>query len=129
MMNISPTGHAVKDWGYEIVWASNQFYCGKILVFEKAGAETTVVIHKDRKKSWFINAGRFQIIFTDIKTGKSTAAILEEGKTVDIAEMSPHTVKSLQANSIIFESGTPDNLDDIFRLTPDDAQTSSEELK
>ena len=43
--------------------------------------------------------------------------------------MSPHTVKSLQANSIIFESGTPDNLDDIFRLTPDDAQKSSEELK
>ena len=69
-MNISPTGKIGKDWGYEIVWASNQFYCGKILVFEKAGAETTVVIHKDRKKSWFINAGRFQIIFTDIKTGK-----------------------------------------------------------
>ena len=65
-MNISPTGKIDKDWGYEIVWASNQFYCGKILVFEKAGAETTVVIHKDRKKSWFINAGRFQIIFTDI---------------------------------------------------------------
>ena len=64
-MNISSTGKIDKDWGYEIVWASNQFYCGKILVFEKAGAETTVVIHKDRKKSWFINAGRFQIIFTD----------------------------------------------------------------
>lgn len=128
-MNISPTGKIDKDWGYEIVWASNQFYCGKILVFEKVGAETTVVIHKDRKKSWFINSGRFQIIFTDIKTGESTAAILEEGKTVDIAEMSPHTVKSLQANSMIFESGTPDNLDDIFRLSPDDAQKSSEELK
>ena len=33
-MNISPTGKIDKDWGYEIVWASNQFYCGKILVFE-----------------------------------------------------------------------------------------------
>ena len=56
-MNISSTGKIDKDWGYEIVWASNQFYCGKILVFEKAGAETTVVIHKDRKIRWFINAG------------------------------------------------------------------------
>ena len=128
-MNITPTGKIDKEWGYEIVWASNEFYCGKILVFEKLGAETSVVIHKNRKKSWFINAGRFQIIFTDIKTGKSAAAILEEGKTVDIAEMSPHSVKALAPNSMIFESGMPDNLDDVFRLTPDDTQKSGEELK
>ena len=128
-MDISPSGKIDKDWGYEIVWASNQFYCGKILVFEKAGSKTTVVIHKNRKKSWFINAGRFQILFTDVKTGKSTATILDEGKTVDIGEMSPHSVEALAPNSMIFEAGTPDDLQDQFRLTPDDTQTSSEELK
>jgi mannose-6-phosphate isomerase-like protein (cupin superfamily) len=128
-MEITPPGKIDKDWGYEIVWASNEFYCGKILVFEKVGAKTTVVIHKDRKKSWFVNAGRFQILFTDVKTGNSTAAILEEGKTVDIAEMSPHSIEALAPNSMIFEVGTPDNLADYFRLTPDDAQKSSEELK
>ena len=128
-MEIAPTGKIDKDWGYEIVWASNEFYCGKILVFEKVGAKTTVVIHKDRKKSWFVNAGRFQILFTDVKTGKSASAILEEGKTVDIAEMSPHSIEALAPNSMIFEVGTPDNLADYFRLTPDDAQKSSEELK
>jgi mannose-6-phosphate isomerase-like protein (cupin superfamily) len=128
-MEITPPGKIDKDWGYEIVWASNEFYCGKILVFEKVGAKTTVVIHKDRKKSWFVNAGRFQILFTDVKTGKSASAILEEGKTVDIAEMSPHSIEALAPNSMIFEVGTPDNLADYFRLTPDDAQKSSEELK
>ena len=128
-MEITPPGKIDKDWGYEIVWASNEFYCGKILVFEKVGAKTTVVIHKDRKKSWFVNAGRFQILFTDVKTGNSTAAILDEGKTVDIGEMSPHSVEALAPNSMIFEVGTPDNLADYFRLTPDDAQKSSEELK
>jgi mannose-6-phosphate isomerase-like protein (cupin superfamily) len=128
-MDISPSGKIDKDWGYEIVWASNQFYCGKILVFEKAGSKTTVVIHKNRKKSWFINSGRFQILFTDVKTGESTATILDEGKTVDIAEMSPHSVEALAPNSMIFEAGTPDDLQDQFRLTPDDTQTSSEELK
>ena len=128
-MDISPSGKIDKDWGYEIVWASNQFYCGKILVFEKAGSKTTVVIHKNRKKSWFINSGRFQILFTDVKTGESTATILDEGKTVDIGEMSPHSVEALAPNSMIFEAGTPDDLQDQFRLTPDDTQTSSEELK
>ena len=128
-MEIAPTGKINKDWGYEIVWASNEFYCGKILVFEKVGAKTTVVIHKDRKKSWFVNAGRFQILFTDVKTGKSASAILEEGKTVDIAEMSPHSIEALAPNSMIFEVGTPDNLADYFRLTPDDNQKSGEELK
>ena len=128
-MEITPPGKIDKDWGYEIVWASNEFYCGKILVFEKVGAKTTVVIHKDRKKSWFVNAGRFQILFTDVKTGKSASAILEEGKTVDIAEMSPHSIEALAPNSMIFEVGTPDNLADYFRLTPDDNQKSGEELK
>ena len=128
-MNISPNGKIDKSWGYEIVWASNEFYCGKILVFEKAGSKTTVVIHKNRKKSWFVNSGRFQMLFTDIKTGKSTAAIIEEGKTVDIGEMSPHSIEAMAPNSIIFEVGTPDDLEDHFRLTPDDTQKSGEELK
>lgn len=129
-MELAKSGKIDKEWGYEIIWASNNFYCGKILVFEKEGATTTLVIHKNRKKSWFVNSGRFRILFTDIKTGKSHAAILEEGKTVDIAEMSPHSVEAMAPNSMIFEVGTPDDLADQFRLTPDDAvQTSAEELK
>jgi mannose-6-phosphate isomerase-like protein (cupin superfamily) len=128
-MNLQTLGRQDRSWGYEIVWASNEFYCGKILVFEKAGEKTTLKIHKSRKKSWFINAGRFKFTFTDVKKGNTIEATLEEGKTVDIAEMSPHSVEALQPNSMIFEVGTPDDLDDQFMLTPDDTQKSGEELK
>ena len=128
-MNLQTLGRQDRSWGYEIVWASNEFYCGKILVFEKVGAKTTLKIHKSRKKSWFINAGRFKFTFTDVKKGNTIEATLEEGKTVDIAEMSPHSVEALQPNSMIFEVGTPDDLDDQFMLTPDDTQKSGEELK
>ena len=31
-MNIQSLGRHQKSWGYEIVWASNEQYCGKILV-------------------------------------------------------------------------------------------------
>ena len=51
------------DWGYELVWASNKEYCGKILVFEKRGAKTPMWIHKDRRKSWFVNSGKFKLKF------------------------------------------------------------------
>jgi mannose-6-phosphate isomerase-like protein (cupin superfamily) len=122
-------GKIDRSWGYELVWSSNQYYCGKILVFEKVGVSTTLSIHKDKKKSWFVNSGRFKITFTDVQKGKEITAILDEGKTVDIGEMSPHRVEALQPNSMIFEVGTPDDLADQFRLTPDDNQKSSEEPK
>lgn len=129
-MKIQPPGKIDKKWGYEIVWSSNHSYCGKILVFEKAGSKTVSMIHKNRKKSYFVNAGRFKFTFTDVKKGEEIETTLEEGKTVDIAEMSPHKLEALQPNSIIFEVGMPDDLEDQFRLTPDDAvQTSSEEPK
>ena len=128
-MEFSKTGKIDKAWGYEVIWASNGFYCGKILVFEKVGARTTLVIHKNKKKSWFVQAGRFKIEFTDIKSGNTQTAILEEGKTVDIGEMSPHSIEALSSNSMIFEVGTPDDVNDNFRLTPDDAvQTQTSEL-
>ena len=31
------SGHVKKGWGYELIWATNDKYCGKIMVFEKEG--------------------------------------------------------------------------------------------
>ena len=129
-MAIVKPGKIDKTWGYEIVWASNDDYCGKILVFEKKNIKTSMQIHKNRRKSWFINAGRFMITFTDVKTGQTNQTILEEGKTVDLAEMSPHSVEALMPGSMIFEVGTPDNIDDQFMLSAIDnvqSQTSEQE--
>jgi len=126
-----PSQKVDKTWGYEIIWASNDQYCGKILVFEKAGSKTAKLIHKEKKKSWFINAGRFKFTFVNVRTGEEQNVILEEGKTVDIAEMNPHYIESLTANSIIFETGTVDYEDDIFLLEPTDVlqkPTSKQEL-
>lgn len=128
-MKTQPPGKIDKNWGYEIVWASNEFYCGKIMVFEKVGSSTQNIIHKHKRKSWFVNAGKFKFIFTDVRKGEVIETILEEGKTVDIAEMSPHRVEALQPNSMIFEVGMPEDLEDQFKLSPNDNQTSSEELK
>lgn len=124
-MNLQQLGKVDKGWGFEIVFANNEKYCGKLLVFEKAGAKTSLVFHKDKSKSWFINAGKFKIKFIDVSTGEFKEAIVEEGKTIDFGPLGPHQVEALVAGSIIFEVGTADYIEDRFRLAPGDSQKSS----
>ena len=124
-MNLQTLGKVDKGWGFEIVWSNNADFCGKLLVFDRAGAKTSLVFHKDKKKSWFVNAGKFKITYIDVVTGEMREAILEEGKTADFGELSPHQIEALVANSVIFEVGTADYVEDRFRLAPGDSQKSA----
>ena len=58
------------DYGYDVVWADNEYYCSKILVFEEEGKQTRLHFHKDKHKSWFVNAGKFEVNGLILKTGK-----------------------------------------------------------
>ena len=122
-MNLQQLGQVKKGWGFEIVFANNEKYCGKLLVFDRAGAKTSLVFHKDKSKSWFINAGKFKVTFIDVTTGETKEAVLDEGKTADFGSLGPHQVEALVAGSIIFEVGTADYVEDRFRLAPGDTQT------
>jgi hypothetical protein len=124
-MNLQTQGKVDKGWGYEIVWANNDKYSGKLLVFERAGAKTSLVFHKEKRKSWFVNVGKFKVTFIDVATGEIKTAELVEGQTADFAELGPHQIESLVPNSIIFEVGTPDYIEDRFRLAPGDSQTQT----
>jgi hypothetical protein len=121
-MNLQTLGKIDKGWGYEIVWANNEKYSGKLLVFEHVGAKTSLVLHKERRKSWFVNAGKFKVTFVDVANGEMKTAELNEGQTVDLLELSPHQLEALLPNSIIFEVGTADQIEDRIRLAPGDSQ-------
>ena len=122
-MTMQSQGKLDRDWGFEIIWANNEKYCGKMLVFKSAGAKTNLVLHKEKRKSWFINAGKFKLTYIDVKTGIMNEATLEEGKTVDLAELSPHQVEALLDGSMIFEVSTADHIEDVINLSPSAAQT------
>ena len=122
-------GQVKKGWGFEIVFANNDKYCGKLLVFEKVGAKTSMVFHKEKAKSWFINAGRFKLTYIDVSTGEVKEGFLEEGQTADFGQLGPHQVEALVAGSIIFEVGTTDLVEDRFRLAPGDTQMQPSEQK
>jgi streptogramin lyase len=121
-MNLQTLGQVKKGWGFELVFANNDKYCGKLLVFEQAGAKTSLVFHKEKAKSWFVNAGRFKITFIDVTTGEIKQSELGEGQTADFGQLGPHQIEALVDNSIIFEVGTGDYVEDRFRLAPGDTQ-------
>jgi mannose-6-phosphate isomerase-like protein (cupin superfamily) len=124
-MTLQQIGKNDKGWGFEIVFANNDKYCGKLLIFEKAGAKTSLVFHKDKAKSWFINAGRFKVTFIDVATGEIKQSELTEGQTADFGPLGPHQIEALVDNSMIFEVGTADYVEDRFRLAPGDTQKTA----
>jgi hypothetical protein len=124
-MNLQQTGKVDKGWGFELIFANNDKYCGKLLIFERAGAKTSLVFHKEKRKSWFVNAGKFKVTYIDVATGEAKEAVLDEGKTADFAELGPHQIEALAPNSIIFEVGTGDYIEDRFRLAPGDSQKTA----
>jgi streptogramin lyase len=126
-MNLQTLGKVDKGWGFELIFANNDRYCGKLLVFDRAGAKTSLVFHKEKAKSWFVNAGRFKITYIDVATGEVKQSELSEGQTADFGELGPHQIEALVDNSIIFEVGTADYIEDRFRLAPGDTQKTVSE--
>lgn len=119
-MDITPKGKQDKKWGFEVVWASNDKYCGKILVFEKAGVKTAMSMHKEKFKSWFVNGGKIRLNFIDTQTGQFKTSVLTEGMTFEAGPLAPYQVECLEDNTMIFEVGTPDDITDKFFITDDE---------
>ena len=63
-------GKVDKGWGYELIWATNDKYCGKIMVFEKVGSKFSMHFHKEKDETWFVNTGRFLLNYIDTTTAE-----------------------------------------------------------
>lgn len=117
-------GKVDKGWGYEIIWATNEKYCGKLMIFERAGAKFSMHFHKEKDETWFVNAGSFKLIYCDTTTATYMEKVLKEGDVWRNLPMVPHQLVALQPNSIIFEVSTPDSVEDNYRIIPGDSQSA-----
>ena len=118
-------GKVDKGWGYEIIWATNDKYCGKIMVFEREGAKFSMHFHKEKDETWFVNAGQFKLIYCDTRTATYVEKILNEGDVWRNPPMMPHQLIALKPNSMIFEASTPYWVEDNYRIIPGDSQNAS----
>ena len=116
------SGKVDKGWGYELIWATNDLYCGKIMVFEKLGAKFSMHFHKEKDESWFVNSGSFKLRYIDTQTATVMEKTLGPGDTWRNPPLMPHQLEALEVGSSITEVSIPDSIEDNYRIIPGDSQ-------
>jgi len=121
------SGVVQKGWGYEMIWATNDKYCGKIMVFNREGAKFSMHFHKDKEETWFVNSGHFKVRYIDTKDAMVYEKELKEGEVWHNPPLQPHQLICLSKEGSITEVSTPDSVEDNYRVGPGDSQILEKE--
>jgi mannose-6-phosphate isomerase-like protein (cupin superfamily) len=114
------TGRVPKGWGNELIWATNDKYCGKMMHFNQ-NARFSMHFHAVKDESWYILSGKFLVRTINTENAQISEHLLETGDTWRNLPLQPHQVECLQAGTII-EVSTPDSVEDNYRVMPGDSQ-------
>lgn len=115
------TEHVEKGWGHELIWATNDKYCGKIMHF-KEGAKFSMHFHAHKDESWYVLSGKFEVRYILTQNASISSAILTTGSTWRNEPLEPHQLICIEEGDII-EVSTPDWVKDTYRVMPGDSQT------
>jgi mannose-6-phosphate isomerase-like protein (cupin superfamily) len=102
-----------KPWGYELIWALTEHYCGKLLVVH-AGHELSLQFHREKDESWYVLEGRAKLEFAAAGEKATTNEVVKPGAAFRITPGTVHRVRALEDTTIL-EVSTP-HLDDVVRL-------------
>lgn len=116
-------GKVEKGWGSEIIWATNDKYCGKLMNFNQ-GARFSMHFHAEKDETWYVLSGKFSVNWIDTKNASTHFQILEEGDVWRNAPLLPHQLICIEAGTII-EVSTPDSVEDNYRVLPGDSQSGN----
>jgi len=101
-----------KPWGYELVFASTERYCGK-LIFVRAGEELSLQFHREKDEVVYVHEGRIEIEIAD-PGGPFDVEVVGPGHAFRFRPGVVHRWRALE-DSVILEASTPE-LDDVVRL-------------
>ena len=121
------SGAVQKGWGYELIWATTNDCCGKIMFFNKNGNKTSMHFHKEKDETWFVNSGKFKVRYIDTKDSMLYEKELNEGDVWHNPPLMPHQLVAMADESSITEVSTADSVEDNFRIGPGDSQVSTNE--
>ena len=102
-----------KPWGYELIWALTEVYCGKVL-FVKAGASLSLQFHNVKDESWYVQSGRAQLELGQVGQSVLDEEVIGPGAAFHYEPGTVHRVTALEDTTIL-EVSTP-HLDDVVRL-------------
>jgi quercetin dioxygenase-like cupin family protein len=113
-------GYVEKGWGHELIFATNDLYCGKLLSFNK-GAKFSMHFHAVKDETWHVLSGKFIVNMIDTKTARNYSYNLVPGDTHRIYPLQPHQIECVEEGTII-EVSTPDSVKDNYRIMKGDSQ-------
>jgi len=116
-------GYVEKGWGHELIWATNDQYCGKMMHFN-AGAKFSMHFHKEKDETWYVQSGKFVVKWIDTNTAEEYKRILNVGDTWHNPPCMPHQLICVEEGTVI-EVSTPDSVEDNYRVFPGDSQKSN----
>ena len=114
------TGLVEKGWGSELIWATNDKYCGKLMNFN-TGARFSMHFHAEKDETWYVLYGKFTVNYIDTNDATVHVVELNSGDTWHNKPLLPHQLVCIEAGTII-EVSTPDSVEDNYRVGKGDSQ-------
>jgi mannose-6-phosphate isomerase-like protein (cupin superfamily) len=102
-----------KPWGYELIWALTDRYCGKLL-FIRAGEQLSLQFHRVKDEAWLVYEGRAEVELAPAGEAISVTEVVAPGAAFHFEPGTVHRVRALEDTKIL-EVSTPE-LDDVVRL-------------
>lgn len=113
-------GFVEKGWGHELIWATNDKYCGKLMKFN-VGSKCSMHFHSEKDETWLVLTGKFLVKTINTKDATVGETILTEGMTWHNPPLLPHQVICIEEGSLV-EVSTPDSVEDNYRVMKGDSQ-------
>jgi mannose-6-phosphate isomerase len=102
-----------KPWGYELIWALTDDYCGKIL-FVRAGEALSLQFHREKDESWYVQSGRAELDVGAVGAAVLHREVLRPGAALHFPPGTVHRVKALEDTTILEVSTA--QIEDVVRL-------------
>ena len=101
-----------KPWGYELIFAATDRYCGKI-IFVRAGEQLSLQFHRAKDETIYVQSGRVEFEIGD-PGGPLDAEVVAPGCAFHLRAGTVHRIRALE-DSVLLEVSTP-GTEDVVRL-------------
>jgi mannose-6-phosphate isomerase len=101
-----------KPWGYELVYATTDRYCGKV-IFIRAGEQLSLQFHRTKDETVYVHSGRLELEIGEPGKNLDTE-VVGPGRAFRLTAGTVHRMRALEDTTVL-EVSTPE-IDDVVRL-------------
>jgi mannose-6-phosphate isomerase len=101
-----------KPWGHELVFASTERYCGKV-IFVREGEQLSLQFHREKDETIYVQSGRAEFEIGD-PGGPLDVEVVGPGRAFHLGAGTVHRIRALE-DTVLLEVSTS-GAEDVVRL-------------